>query len=168
MDKKKIVVIDDEVDLSTLIKEILEGTGLFVVSVANDGLAGIELVKKELPELVFLDFVLPKASGDKVIEQLHKAPETQKIPIVLMSGLGEMVYLKNKDQWKWMPNAPGTKFRGKLPDVIAEKGSPERVSETFGVKDFLQKPFRKDTLIEIAKSLIKFEDESTEGTDNLV
>lgn len=155
MEKRKIVVVDDEKDLALLIKSILEGTGNFEVSLAHDGLEGIALIKQTLPALIFLDFVMPKATGDKVIASLKADPTTAKIPIVLMSGLGEMIYSKAKDQWKWLPNNPATKNRGNLPDVLADKTQARHAAETLGVKDYLQKPFKKETLIEIVNDLLK-------------
>jgi CheY-like chemotaxis protein len=155
MGKRKIVVVDDEKDLALLIKSILEGTGLYEVSLAHDGIEGISLVKQTLPELIFLDFVMPKAGGDKVLAALKADSTTAKIPVVLMSGLGEMIYSKAKDQWKWLPNNPATKNRGELPDVLADKTQASHAAETLGVKDYLQKPFKKETLIEIAAELLK-------------
>jgi len=167
MEKKKIVVIDDETDLCLLIKIILEKTGFFEVSVAHDGIEGVKLIEAVKPDLVFVDFVMPKAGGDKVIAAVKNNPATKALPIVLMSGLGEMVYFKAKDQWKWMPNAPGVRNRGEVPEVIAEKGSAERVSETLGVRDFLQKPFKKELLVEIAKDILKIGQEE-ENKDGLI
>ncbi len=155
MDRRKIVVVDDEKDLALLIKSILEGTGLYEVSMAHDGVEGIALIKQTLPELIFLDFVMPKATGDKVIASVKADPTTAKIPIVLMSGLGEMIYSKAKDQWKWLPNNPATKNRGEMPEVLADKTQANHAAEALGVKDYLQKPFKKETLIEIAANLLK-------------
>lgn len=167
MDKKKVVIVDDEKDLALLIKAILEGTGKIEAFLAHDGLEGLELIAKIKPDMIFLDFVMPKAGGDKVIAALKKNPETEKLPIVLMSGLGEMVYSKAKDQWKWQPNNPGTKNRGEIPQVLAEKGSAERVIESLGVKDYLQKPFKKEILIDVATSILKL-DQPEEGQEDAV
>lgn len=161
MDKKKVVVIDDEQDLCFLIKGILEGTGNFDVVVAHDGLEGIKLIAETKPALVFVDFVMPKAGGDKVIAAAKKDPNTAKTPIVLMSGLGEMVYSKAKDQWKWSPNNPGTKFRTDVPEVLSDKTQARHVAEALGVKEYLQKPFKKETLIEIANEMTQSREENT-------
>ena len=155
MDKKKVVVIDDEKDLCLLIQTILEGTGKYEVTMAHDGLEGIKLIQQTQPALIFCDYVMPKATGDKVIAAVKADPATAKTPIVLMSGLGEMIYSKAKDQWKWLPNNPATKNRGEMPEVLSDKTMSGQVAETLGVRDFLQKPFKKDTLIEIAADLLK-------------
>ncbi len=155
MDKKKIVVIDDEKDLCLLIQTILEGTGKYEVVLAHDGIEGIQLIKQTVPAMIFVDFVMPKAGGDKVIAAVKADPATAKIPIVLMSGLGEMIYSKAKDQWKWLPNNPAIKNRGELPEVIADKTMASQVAEKLNIRDYLQKPFKKDTLIEIADTVLK-------------
>jgi CheY-like chemotaxis protein len=155
VDKQKIVVIDDEKDLCLLIQAILEGTGKYEVLMAHDGLEGIKLIAQTVPSLIFVDFVMPKATGDKVIAATKADPATARVPIVLMSGLGEMIYSKAKDQWKWLPNNPAIKNRGDVPEILSNKTPSEQVAETLGIKDFLQKPFKKDTLIEIAANLLK-------------
>lgn len=66
-----------------------------------------------------------------------------------------MIYSKAKDQWKWLPNNPAIKNRGDVPEILSNKTPSEQVAETLGIKDFLQKPFKKDTLIEIAANLLK-------------
>ncbi|MDP2652885.1 MAG: response regulator [Candidatus Omnitrophota bacterium] len=71
--KMNVVVIDDEKDLCSLVRDILEGTGPYEVSMAYDGAQGMEMCAALNPDLVFLDFVMPKMRGDEVVKRL-KAP----------------------------------------------------------------------------------------------
>ena len=106
MELKKILVIDDEPDLCRLLKTILESTGMYQVSLAFGGLEGIEKCKKEKPDLIFLDYVMPNVKGDVVIECLRGYGDMKNIPIILMSGLGEMIFFDRIDLGKWIHKYP--------------------------------------------------------------
>jgi DNA-binding response OmpR family regulator len=89
----KILVIDDSRVIRKTVRDMLP-EGDFEVIEAKDGLEGIDFVAKELPELIMLDFILPKMSGWDVFQQIQAHPEFQKIPLVLMSGKKEEVTSK--------------------------------------------------------------------------
>ena len=104
----KIVVIDDEKNLCILIKNILESGAKAQVFMAHDGTVGKQLCLEILPHLIFLDFIMPKERGDKVLEFLRNTTETKKIPVVLMSGLVEAKPDNFEDGIFYMPK-PFTK-----------------------------------------------------------
>jgi CheY-like chemotaxis protein len=89
----KILVIDDSRVIRKTVRDMLP-EGDFEVIEAKDGLEGIDFVAKEMPELIMLDFILPKMSGWDVFQQIQAHPEFQKIPLVLMSGKKEEVTSK--------------------------------------------------------------------------
>jgi DNA-binding response OmpR family regulator len=102
---KKIAIIeDDKILLKALNVELLSSN--FEVFSATDGLAGLELVKKEKPDLVLLDFVLPKMHGFEVLQALKGNKSTCNIPVVILSNLGQDsdikkgLELKAKDYYK--------------------------------------------------------------------
>jgi CheY-like chemotaxis protein len=149
----KVAVIDDEKDLCGLIKDILERTGKYQVVIAHDGKSGEALCLKEIPDLIFLDFIMPVEKGDKVIEFLKTHNETKNIPIILMSGLGEMVYFQNKHQWRWLPNTATVEKRGNVPESMLWKKVPEEVAKEMGVAIYLAKPFNSAILLEVVQSI---------------
>ena len=61
----------------------------FAVSLAADGELGLKLVKKEMPDIVLLDILLPKLDGFEVLEKLKADPALRAIPIVLLTNLGQ-------------------------------------------------------------------------------
>ena len=71
--------------------------------------------------------------------------------MIVESGLGEMVYIKKKNAWQWLPNTPVVKGRG---DVFKEK-DPEAATEAYGVDNFIPKPFSTEQLIEIIDATIE-------------
>ncbi len=149
--KKKVLVIDDEEDLCLLIKENLEASGQFEVYTNCDPVKAEELCATVSPDVILLDVVMPNRKGGEVAQAVRGNPATHKIPIVIMSGLGEMVYMKKRDEWKWLPNRPIVQERG---DVIKEH-NPEKAAEAYGVEDYITKPFVTKTLIEVLKGAIE-------------
>jgi len=155
MEKSKIAVIDDEKDICALLQEILENTGLYTVLTANNGEDGEKLCVQENPRLIFMDFVMPKVKADQLIQCLKTKAQTKNIPIILMSGLGEMIYTYAKEKWKWVPNSKVVQARGELPAALKNKGFSEDVSRTLGVQGFLKKPFTRDAVINLASELLE-------------
>ena len=84
----KILIVEDEEFLSDMYKIKFEQAG-YAAIVARDGLEGFELAKKEQPDLVLLDLILPKLDGFKVLAKLRKEPATKKIKVFILSNLGQ-------------------------------------------------------------------------------
>jgi DNA-binding response OmpR family regulator len=96
----KILVIDDSRVIRKTVRDMLP-EGDFEVIEAKDGLEGINFVETEHPELIMLDFILPKLSGWEVFQQIQAHPEFQKIPLVLMSGKKEEVTSKISEPFEY-------------------------------------------------------------------
>jgi len=84
----KILIVEDEEFLSDMYKIRFEQEG-YEILVARDGLAGFELAKKEKPDLVLLDLVLPRLDGFKVLAKIRKEPDINKIKVFILSNLGQ-------------------------------------------------------------------------------
>jgi len=61
----------------------------FSVARAFDGEEGLKLIKSKKPDLVLLDIILPKKNGFEVLEELKKSPETQDIPVIVLTMIGK-------------------------------------------------------------------------------
>lgn len=85
MDKKKILVVDDEQDLLDFVTLRLEANNYQVV-VARDGEEALKFFVQEKPDLVLLDIVMPKLNGFKVCQALKKNPAGAKIPIIMLTA----------------------------------------------------------------------------------
>ena len=79
MSNKRILIVDDEHELSELIKMRLEANGYDVLA-AFDGQAGYDLARKEKPDLIILDIMLPKMDGYKVCGLLKNDSRYSTIP----------------------------------------------------------------------------------------
>jgi CheY-like chemotaxis protein len=86
MDKKRILIIEDEVTLNQALSEYLAGEELEVLS-AMDGDEGLKIARAKKPDLILLDIILPKKDGYEVLEELKKDESTEKIPVILLTNL---------------------------------------------------------------------------------
>ena len=86
--KPSLLVVEDEESLATLLQYNLDKEG-FRVAVATDGEEALLLIDEGLPDLVILDWMLPKVSGVEVCRRLRARPETRNLPIILLTARGE-------------------------------------------------------------------------------
>lgn len=85
---KKILIIDDDPDILSLVSFNLEKAGYKTVT-ASDGVQGLELTRKQTPDLVVLDVMLPEFSGLEVLKTLKFDSALKRIPVVLLTARGE-------------------------------------------------------------------------------
>jgi len=85
---KKILLIDDDQAQLTITKSIIEKNfNDFAVFTSLSGLDGFELAKKEIPDTILLDIVMPKTDGYAVCKMLKANKKTQSIPVIMMTGV---------------------------------------------------------------------------------
>ena len=85
----RVLHIDDEAPIRLLARVNLEAEGLEVVEAA-DGRIGVQLAKREQPDLILLGVMMPVLDGWQAAEELAKDPETREIPIVFLTARGEL------------------------------------------------------------------------------
>ena len=84
---RKILLIEDSQYIKELYKEVLENAG-FEIDVADDGISGIEKIKKGGYDLILLDMVMPKSGGLGVIQTVSQnPPATKNGPIIILTNL---------------------------------------------------------------------------------
>ena len=86
-EKTKILMIDDEKDFTHFMKLDLESTDEFDVSITDSGSLGIQLAKKEKPDLILLDIFMPEMDGTAVAEKLLEENSTKDIPIIFVTAV---------------------------------------------------------------------------------
>ncbi|GLV57772.1 DNA-binding response regulator [Dictyobacter sp. S3.2.2.5] len=87
---RKILVVDDEAVLIEAIAYNLEQSGYQVVT-AMDGLSGLEMARKEPPDLIVLDIMLPGMDGLEVCRQLRREDRTASVPIIMLTAKAEEI-----------------------------------------------------------------------------
>src|SRR5262245_19554389 len=88
MDKKSVLVVDDEPDILELVRYNLEKEG-FSVETVSSGAEGLERAKTARPDLMVLDLMLPGMSGLEVCRCLKQDSKTRELPIVMLTAKGE-------------------------------------------------------------------------------
>ncbi len=116
MGKKKILLIEDEEELVTMMRMRLQASGYEMIS-ASDGEEGLEKVQEGKPDLILLDIVMPKLDGWSLCRQLKSDAQAKDIPIIMVTASG------NKD----------------LVEKCREAGADDLVVKPFDADDLLNK-----------------------------
>ncbi|NJD37436.1 MAG: response regulator transcription factor [Geobacter sp.] len=87
---KKVLVVEDERDLAELLAYNLEKEGYQVLLTGN-GLEGLETARRELPDLVLLDLMLPGMMGTEVCSSLRHSEKTRAIPVLMLPARGDEI-----------------------------------------------------------------------------
>jgi two-component system alkaline phosphatase synthesis response regulator PhoP len=123
---KKVLVCDDEPYIVESVSYVVRKAGYEVV-VAEDGEEALEAGRREVPDLIFLDIMMPKLSGYDVCKQLKEDPATRGIYIVMLTARGqEEDELKavevGADEFMTKPFSP-RKMRAKLQELLGDNSS---------------------------------------------
>ncbi len=86
MNKKKILLIDDEIIFTNLVKMNIEQAGGYEVKVENNGSRGLDAALEFMPDLILLDIIMPEMEGSLVAEQIKANEELKNIPIVFLTA----------------------------------------------------------------------------------
>ncbi|MEH1869831.1 MAG: response regulator [Nostoc sp.] len=82
---KKILVIEDQEDIRSIIVEMLTAEGFYVID-AENGQVGINLLKTEIPDLIICDITMPNLDGYEVVTWSRENPETEAIPFIFLTA----------------------------------------------------------------------------------
>jgi len=122
---KKVLNVEDDADTRTFVSTVLEENG-YIPIMAMDGEEGMKKVKKERPDLIILDILMPRESGIKMYHELKLDPNLKDIPVVMLSGVSKRTFLRSQ--------AALTEFGDETvpePQAYLEKpAEPEDLAET--------------------------------------
>lgn len=90
MASQKILIVDDSKTIRMQVRDFLP-KGNFEVIEARDGVEGLDVISREHPSLVLLDFFMPRMNGWEVVQRIQADPKLKAIPVVMMSGRREDV-----------------------------------------------------------------------------
>lgn len=85
---KKVLIIEDDHFLSSLMKARLEKEG-FSTMQAFDGEEAFNLLKQNKPDLIVMDLIMPKVSGFELLENISVDPQISRVPVMVLSNLGQ-------------------------------------------------------------------------------
>lgn len=86
---KKILLIDDDEAFLKTANGFLAAAGYQIV-MANDGRKGLEIVEKEIPDLILLDLLMPNLGGMDFLKKLHKDEKLGKIPVLILTNVSSL------------------------------------------------------------------------------
>lgn len=86
---QKVVIVEDNVNLAEIYKTRLEILG-YTCFVANDGVVALNVIQREIPDLVLLDLMVPKIAGDQILETMRKSDWGRGIKVMIISNLNEV------------------------------------------------------------------------------
>lgn len=86
MNHKRVLIIDDEEAIQTVVKFGLKMSVGWEVLTANSGLEGIKCAQTEQPDIILLDVMMPEMDGLATFKRLQRHPETQSIPVILLTA----------------------------------------------------------------------------------
>lgn len=88
MDKKKICIVEDEPSIREIYQIELEKNGYEVTSASN-GAEGLELLKREKPDVALIDVMMPEMNGIELMEAMRKDELLSKIPVIVITNLSD-------------------------------------------------------------------------------
>ena len=92
---KKVLVVDDDPDVRLFSITVLEENGYTPLEATN-GEEGMQIIRKELPDLIILDVLMPRESGIRLYRQLKTDKKFEAIPIIILSGITRRSFLRSQ------------------------------------------------------------------------
>ncbi len=92
MTAKRILLIDDEANLASVIQICLQKLGGWTVLTAGSGVEGLHKADAELPDAILMDVMMPDLDGFTVLGRLKANPKTQSIPVILLTAKVQSVH----------------------------------------------------------------------------
>jgi CheY-like chemotaxis protein len=130
MSKKKILIVDDELDMRIFLSTLLETSGYQPVT-TRDGMDGVSKARAGKPDLILLDVMMPGEGGVQMYRNLKTDPELAMIPVVMLSAVEK----KSFDHYLSMLNSS-------MPCPIPQPAA------------YLEKPVDPDQLLMVLKSIL--------------
>jgi twitching motility two-component system response regulator PilH len=92
---KTVLVVDDDPDVRLFNITVLEENGYTPLEATN-GEEGMQLIKKNRPDLVILDVLMPRESGVRLFRQIKEDAKLSDIPVIILSGISEKSFLRSQ------------------------------------------------------------------------
>ena len=138
---KTVLIIDDDPDARLYYTTILEDLDVQLL-LAKDGEEGIDSVKKENPDLVLLDLMMPRKGGLKVFNEMQEDPFLKIIPVIMISGATSVTGV---DMKKYVYERP---YHEKKVEVTGKRIQTTPV-------EYLEKPIDPNDLLNLTKRILK-------------
>ncbi|MFC1601021.1 response regulator [Candidatus Sumerlaeota bacterium] len=135
---RTVLIVEDEPDVRLYLRTALEDAG-FNVLTAVDGEQGLELVRREKPDLISLDLMLPKKSGPRIFHEIKRDQELANIPILIVTA-----------------HAKSGEMRGDLAAMLES-------STMSGPGGYLEKPVKASAYVQAVRRALGMPEVATDG-----
>ena len=127
---KKVLVVDDDVDIRKVVSKLVEKSGYESIE-AKNGVEGMGKVREHKPDLIILDMLMPKESGVRMYHELKTEESLKDIPVIVLSAIPKKSFLRSQ----------------KVLDEFAGKSVPEPEA-------YIEKPEEPEELIALMKKIL--------------
>jgi len=127
---KKVLVVDDDVDIRKVVSKLVEKSGYEAIE-AKNGVEGMGKVREHKPDLIILDMLMPKESGVRMYHELKTEEPLKDIPVIVLSAIPRKSFLKSQ----------------KVLDEFAGQSVPEPEA-------YIEKPEEPEELIALMKKIL--------------
>ncbi len=87
MDRSRVLVIDDEPQITRIIRRVLERTSRYEVRTENEATRALAAAREFRPDVILLDVVMPGADGGEVAARIQQDPRLSEVPVVFLTGI---------------------------------------------------------------------------------
>jgi len=98
MNKSKILIVDDEVNLTKMLKLNLDETDKYETQVLNDSKTAIDTIKEFMPDLVLLDVMMPGIQGNEIAEKITEDEQIKHIKVIFLTALVKKSEIPDEDK----------------------------------------------------------------------
>ncbi len=84
---RKIMIVDDDIDVTEMTQMILEQTGAYEVTVSHNGYEALKLARENPPDLILLDIMMPRMDGAEMARRLREDPQLATVPVIFLTSL---------------------------------------------------------------------------------
>jgi CheY-like chemotaxis protein len=127
---KKVLIVDDEMDVRIYVRTLLETSGYSPI-VTRNGAEGLQKARELSPDLIILDVMMPEAGGVTMYRELKSDPELKTIPVIMLTAVGE----KSFSHYLKMLNI-------KISDAIPQPDA------------YMEKPLDHEELLKLARKIL--------------
>ena len=127
---KKVLVVDDDVDVRKVVSKLVEKSGYEAIE-AKNGVEGMGKVREDKPDLIILDMLMPKESGIRMYHELKTEEPLKDIPVIVLSAIPKKSFLRSQ----------------KVLDEFAGQSVPEPEA-------YIEKPEEPEELIALMKKIL--------------
>ena len=127
---KKVLVVDDDVDVRKVVSKLVEKSGYITIE-AKNGVEGMGKVREDKPDLIILDILMPKESGIRMYRELKTEESLKDIPVIVLSAIPKKSFFRSQ----------------KVLDEFADQSIPEPEA-------YIEKPEEPEELIALMKKIL--------------